>query len=197
MVDEAADTTAEEPNPVGAPLPPKFVDLSAIERGVSLLLAGLGQADKPEVMANTPRRMAEMFAEMVNPGWCDIEIPWKCFKTPAGLHDLIMITDCHYVSFCEHHLSPSIGIAHFGYVPREKITGYSKVKKALNYLARQPQLNERLAATAVQVLEEVLEPDGVGVILQSVPDVQGQCPGVRDRYGPSAARRAAARPLSA
>lgn len=152
--------------PIGTPLPPKPVTLEQIEDGVRLILQGLGQSGKAEVMQNTPRRMAELFQDIINAPWCDIEIPWKTFDNP-GIDDLIVITDAHYVSMCEHHLAPSLGVGHFAYVPDKKITGYSKVKKALNYLARQPQLNERLLVDALNTLEQVLEPKGVALVLTS------------------------------
>jgi GTP cyclohydrolase IA len=158
-------STAHVPK-VGEPLPPKRVDQDMIEEGARKILIGLGQEDKPEVMQNTPRRVAELYADTINAPWCDIEIPWKCFDNP-GIQDLVVVTDCHYITMCEHHLAPSQGVAHFAYVPDKRITGYSKVKKALNYLSRQPQLNERLLKTALDALEQVLEPKGVGLILHS------------------------------
>ncbi len=156
----------------GTPLPPKFVKIEQIEDGVRQLLMGLGQSDKAEIMANTPRRVAEMYQDIINASWCDIEIPWKCFPNRDAdgkklMDDLVIVTDCHYVSLCEHHLAPALGIAHFAYVPDEKITGYSKIKKGLNYLARQPQLNERLLKQTLDVVESVLEPKGVALVLQS------------------------------
>lgn len=153
------------PSP-GSPLRPKPVDVNMIEDAVRTMLIGLGQGDKPEVMANTPRRVAEMYAEIINAPWCDIEIPWKVFPNP-GVRDLVIITDCHYISMCEHHLAPALGVAHFAYVPDELITGYSKVKKALNYLSRQPQLNERLLKDALDACEQTLKPKGAGLVLHS------------------------------
>lgn len=158
--------------PTGLPLPPKSVSIDEIEEGVRRMLIGLGQAHKLEVMQNTPRRVAEMYQDIINASWCDIEVPWKCFPNLDAdgkklMDDMVIVTDCHYVSLCEHHLAPALGIAHFAYIPNEKITGYSKVKKGLNYLARQPQLNERLLKHSLDVLESVLEPEGLGLILQS------------------------------
>ena len=156
----------------GKPLPPKSVSIDQVEDGVRTLLLGLGQGHKEEVMNNTPRRVAEMYQDIINAPWCDIEIPWKCFpnKDEDGnklVDDLVIVTNCHYVSLCEHHLAPALGVAHFAYVPDEKITGYSKIKKGLNYLARQPQLNERLLKQTLDTVESVLQPKGVGLILQS------------------------------
>ncbi len=156
----------------GKLLPPKPVALDEIEDGVRKILIGLGQSHKQEVMDNTPRRVAEMYQDIINAPFCDIEIPWKCFPNldtdgSKLIDDLIIVTDCHYVSLCEHHLAPALGIAHFAYVPDEKITGYSKIKKGLNYLARQPQLNERLLKQTLDVIESVLQPKGAALILQS------------------------------
>ena len=156
---------------VGAPLPPKPVTLDQIEDGVRAMLRGLGQSGKPEVMANTPRRVAEMFETIINAPWCDIEIPWKTFPNEKDgkplVEDLIMVLDCHYVSMCEHHLAPAVGVAHVAYVPDKKITGYSKLKKGLNYIARQPQLNERITRDVLDAIESVLEPKGCALITHS------------------------------
>jgi len=148
------------------PLPPKPVDLDMVENAITDLLRGLGQGDKPEVMAQTPRRVAELYAQSINPGDIDIEQEFKVFDNP-GLHDLVLVNDVHYVSYCEHHLAPAFGVGHLGYVPDQKVAGYSKLKKALNYLSRQPQLNERLVVDAVNFLEERLQPKGIGLILKS------------------------------
>jgi GTP cyclohydrolase I len=156
------------PPPVGQPLPPKLLDLPRLEAATRQLLLALGQGDKPEVMADTPARVAQLYAEVINPAAIDIEIPWKLFPNDTGYDDLIIVQDAHYVSMCEHHLAPAFGVANFAYVPGDYLTGYSKVKKALNYLARQPCLNERLLVDALNALEQVIEPRGVALQLRSV-----------------------------
>lgn len=165
------DKESHVPEP-GPQLPPKTVSLDDIEDGVRRLLIGLGQGNKEEIMNNTPRRVAEMYQDIINAPWCDIEVPWKCFPNADDdgsplVDDLITVTDCHYVSLCEHHLAPALGIAHFAYVPDKLITGYSKVKKGLNYLSRQPQLNERLLKQTLDTVESVLKPKGMALVLQS------------------------------
>lgn len=151
------------------PLPPQPLNPTLIEEGVRLMLEGLGQSDKAEVMANTPRRVADMYVEMINPAWVDIEDVFKTFENPnMGADDVVTVSDVHYVSMCEHHLAPAFGVAHVAYVPDTKVVGYSKLKKALNYVARGPQLNERILTTVLDIAEAQLEPKGIALSLQSV-----------------------------
>ena len=150
-------------------LPPHELDPDKIEAGIRLVLDGLGQTDKAEVMQNTPRRVADMYVEWMNPAWVDIEDVFKTFENPQmGSHDAVYVNDVHYTSMCEHHLAPAFGVAHVAYVPGTKVVGYSKLKKGLNYIARQPQLNERILTDVLNIIEEQLEPQGVALALQSV-----------------------------
>jgi GTP cyclohydrolase I len=149
-----------------SPLGAKTLDIDGVERAVSALLLSLGQGEKAEVMQNTPRRVAELYAECINPGYVDIEADFKLFENP-GVNDLIIVNDVHYVSVCEHHLAPAFGVGHLAYIPDQYIVGYSKLKKALNYLARQPQLNERLVVDSLDFVEARLAPKGIGLILRS------------------------------
>jgi GTP cyclohydrolase I len=148
-------------------LPPKTVDRDSIESAIHDVLIGLGQSGKAEVMARTPRRVADLYAEMINPPDVDVEDELKTFPNP-GMDDLVIVNDVHYVSMCEHHLAPAFGIAHLAYVPHLEVVGYSKLKKALNYLARQPQLNERLVVDVLDFIEARLEPRGLALVLRSV-----------------------------
>lgn len=161
------DVTHAHPEP-GEQLPPKLLDRDRIMSAVTELLHGLGQSAKTEVMANTPRRVTDLYEEQFNAPWLDIEAAFKVFPNDVGYDDLIVVNDCHYVSMCEHHLAPALGVAHFAYVPDRWITGYSKVKKALNYLSRQPTLNERLLVTSLDFVEAHLQPKGAALVLRSV-----------------------------
>jgi len=163
-------TTTADVKPLSSgekPLPPKPLDLDGIERATRMLLEALGQAGKPEVMGKTPRRVAELYSEFVNPGNIDIEADFKIFENP-GMKHMIIVNDVHYVSMCEHHLAPAFGVGHLAYVPDKYVVGYSKLKKALNYLARQPQLNERLVVDSLDFVCERLRPKGIALVLRSV-----------------------------
>jgi GTP cyclohydrolase I len=155
-------------------LPPHELDPARIEEGIRIVLEGLGQAGKPEVMENTPRRVADLYVESINPAWVDAELPLKTFGNPTinergerTLDSLIIVNDVHYTSYCEHHLAPAFGVAQFAYVPDQHVVGYSKVKKALNWVARGPQLNERILSTTMAVVADELKPLGAALALQS------------------------------
>lgn len=151
-----------------AQLPPHTLDPDRMEAAIHELLIGLGQEGKAEVMENTPRRVADLYIETINPGWVDVDEVFKAFTNPGmGEDSLIIVNDVHYVSMCEHHLAPAFGVAHFAYVPAEKVVGYSKVKKGLNYIARGPQLNERILADTLNIVEKQIEPLGCALVLQS------------------------------
>lgn len=148
-------------------LPAKPVDKISIEQSVRLLLEALGQLEKPDVVSHTPRRVAELYAEFINPSSIDIEDDFKLFENP-GMTDMVMVNNVHYVSMCEHHLAAAFGVAHVAYIPDKYVAGYSKMKKALNYLSRQPQLNERLVVDATTFLEKRIQPKGIAMVLRSV-----------------------------
>ena len=118
-------------------------------------------------MQNTPRRVADLYAETINPPYIDAELSPKTFANP-GVSDPIYVNDVQYVSMCEHHLAPAFGIAHVAYIPKERVVGYSKLKKALNYVARQPTLNERLVVDVANYIEQALKPVGLALALRSV-----------------------------
>jgi GTP cyclohydrolase I len=150
-------------------VPPKPVDLDRAEAAIAELLCALGQEDKAEVMQRTPRRVAELYAQLMNPPDIDLETTLKTFTNPTpGTDNLIVVNGVHYVSLCEHHLAPAFGVADLAYVPGDRVVGYSKLKKGLNYIARQPQLNERIVADTLDFVEERLEPRGIALVLRSV-----------------------------
>lgn len=153
----------------GVLLPPHHLDAATIEEAVGLLLVGLGQEEKAEVMQHTPRRVADLYMETINPGWVDVEDVFTAFPNPGmSADDIVIVNDVHYVSLCEHHLAPAFGVAQFAYIPDAHVVGYSKVKKGLNYVARGPQLNERILTTTLDIVEEQIKPRGVALVLQSV-----------------------------
>ena len=139
------------------------IDLSAAEQAARDLLTALGVDLTGESLADTPRRMAGMYAELLTPP------PFKptTFPNDGGYDELVVATGIPFHSLCEHHLLPFVGVAHLGYLPGERIVGLSKLARVVELFARSLQVQERLTTQIAAWLEAHLAPQGVGVVLEA------------------------------
>src|ERR1700687_735806 len=128
------------------------VDLVKIARGVRLILAGIvGEPERPGLL-RTPRRTAEMFAELTAGMHED---PHQHVRPlPGDKHDeMVIVKDISIASICEHHLSPFVGKCHIAYIPKNgKILGVSKLARLAETFARRLQLQERLPSEIANTL---------------------------------------------
>ena len=139
------------------------VDLPAAPRAVVSLLRALGHDPASPHLADTPRRVAEAYAELLTGRPFDL----TTFPNDEGYDELVLARDIPVQSLCEHHLLPFSGVAHMGYQPGERILGLSKLARVLDLFARDLQLQERLTQQVADWLEEHLAPRGVGVVIQA------------------------------
>lgn len=85
-----------------------------------------------------------------------------------GHEEMILVKDIPFYSMCEHHLVPFYGVAHVAYLPSDgRVTGLSKLARAVEVAARRPQLQERLTAQVTNALEEAMQPKGVFVMVEA------------------------------
>jgi GTP cyclohydrolase I len=80
---------------------------------------------------------------------------------------MVVIKDIPFYSMCEHHFLPFFGLVHVGYIPNGRIVGASKLPRAVDILAKRPQLQERLTSQIAEVIEDVIQPKGVGVVIKA------------------------------
>ena len=139
------------------------VDVPAAERAVTDLLRALGRDPAQAHLADTPRRVAGSFAEMLTPR----EFELTTFPNDEGYNELVMARDIPVQSLCEHHLLPFSGVAHIGYLPGDRILGLSKLARVLDLFARDLQVQERLTQQVADWLQENLSPRGVGVVIEA------------------------------
>jgi GTP cyclohydrolase IA len=139
------------------------VDLPAAERAAKQFLAALGIATDSEAMADTPRRMAHAYAEMLSPRSFDL----TTFPNEEEYDELVLARAIPVQSLCEHHLLPFVGVAHVGYLPGERILGLSKLARVVELFARRPQVQERLTKQVADWLQTKLNPRGVGVVIEA------------------------------
>ena len=139
------------------------VDVAAAERAVADLLRALGRDPGEPHLAETPRRVADSFAEMLTPR----EFELTTFTNDEGYNELVMARDIPVQSLCEHHLLPFAGVAHIGYLPGDRILGLSKLARVLDLFARDLQVQERLTQQVADWLQDNLAPRGVGVVIEA------------------------------
>jgi GTP cyclohydrolase I len=139
------------------------IDHAAAEGAAADLLTALGVDLTAESTADTPRRMARMYAELLTPQ----QFSPTTFPNDGGYDELVVATAIPFHSLCEHHLLPFTGVAHVGYLPGERILGLSKLARVVDLFARALQVQERLTTQVARWLQEHLEPKGVGVVIEA------------------------------
>ena len=139
------------------------MDLERAERAAHELLSALGADVTSPGLADTPRRMARMYAELTTPA----AFTPTTFVNDGGYDELVVATAIPFQSLCEHHLLPFVGVAHIGYLPGERIIGLSKLARVVDLFARSLQVQERLTTQIAGWLDEHQRPEGVGVVLEA------------------------------
>jgi GTP cyclohydrolase I len=139
------------------------IDRARAKAAAADLLEALGCDLADESVRETPRRMAETYAELLTPR------PFNptTFPNDEGYDELVVARDIPFHSLCEHHLLPFHGVAHVGYLPGERIVGLSKLGRVVDFYARRLQVQERLTTQVARWLCDTLEPRGVGVVIEA------------------------------
>ena len=139
------------------------IDVPAAEHAVADLLRALGHDPSDVHLAETPRRVASAFAEMLTPRPFNL----TTFPNDEGYDELVVARDIPFHSLCQHHLLPFKGVAHVGYLPGDRILGLSKLARVVELFARGLQVQERLTKQVADWLQDQLDPKGVGVVLEA------------------------------
>jgi GTP cyclohydrolase I len=138
-----------------------------IEEAIRMILEAIGEDPDREGLADTPKRVAKMYEEVFAGIGTE---PEKYFETIFGEdhEELVLVKDIPFYSLCEHHLVPFFGKAHVAYIPKNgKVTGLSKLARAVEAVARRPQLQERITSTVADAIMNKLEPHGVMVVIEA------------------------------
>lgn len=139
------------------------IDVTAAERAVRSLLEALGADTGHEQLRETPRRVAQAYAELLTPKAFEL----TTFANDESYDELVVARDIPFHSLCQHHLLPFVGVAHVGYLPGERIVGLSKLARVVEALARGLQTQERLTKQVAGWIDDHLRPRGVGVVLEA------------------------------
>lgn len=143
------------------------VNHDKIQEAVKMILEAIGEDPDREGLQDTPKRVARMYEEIFQGLNQD---PKEHFQTIFGEdhEELVLVKDIPFYSTCEHHLVPFFGKAHVAYIPKGgKVTGLSKLARAVEAVTKRPQLQERITSTIANSMVENLEPHGVMVVVEA------------------------------
>jgi GTP cyclohydrolase I len=147
----------------------KKVNQAAAEEAVRTLLAWAGENPAREGLIDTPKRVVEAYRDWFSGYAIDPrEYLGRTFEEMAGYDELVVLRDIEFESHCEHHMAPIIGRAHVGYLPTSKVVGISKLARVVDVFARRFQVQEKMTAEIARCINDVLQPRGVGVVIEGV-----------------------------
>lgn len=143
-----------------------MVNKGRIKKAFTSILEAVGEDPSREGLKDTPRRIADMYADIFS--GLDMD-PRDALVVgfDEGHHEMVILKDIPFYSMCEHHFLPFFGLAHVGYIPKGRIAGASKVARAVDILAKRPQLQERLTTQIAEAMVEALKPNGVAVVIEA------------------------------
>lgn len=150
------------------------------EAAVRELLASTGEDVGREGLVDTPARVAKMYEEVFGGYKIDPhELLERTFAEDAGIEEadedgvvnylqgMVIVRDIKFYSHCEHHMVPFFGTVHVGYIPNKKVVGISKIARVVDAYARRLQIQERLTKQIADTIQEVLNPQGVMVVVEA------------------------------
>ena len=141
-------------------------NLKSAEAAVRKILTEIGEDPDRQGLEKTPQRVAKMYkeitrgyhqsaADLINEAHFDV-----------AYDEMVVVTNIDFYSLCEHHMLPFFGVAHVGYIPKERVVGLSKIPRIVEMFARRLQVQENMTQEIANVLNEHLKPDGVGVVIE-------------------------------
>ncbi len=181
----------------------RVIDQPAIESAVLQIIEALGEDPRREGLADTPARVARMYAEIFEGMGRDPREHLHRVFSEEKHQEMVLVSGIPFFSMCEHHFLPFHGAVHAAYIPDGKVTGLSKLVRLVDGYARRLQMQERFTTQVSDAIDEVLTPRGVLVVVEArhlclemrgvgKPGAVTQTSSVRGQFRRSAATRAEA-----
>ncbi|RLC65213.1 MAG: GTP cyclohydrolase I FolE [Chloroflexi bacterium] len=145
-----------------------MVNQDKIKKAMFSMIEAIGEDPRREGVKDTPRRVAEMYAELFSGLDADPKAE-LAVDFGEGYEEMVILRDIPFYSMCEHHLLPFYGVAHVGYIPSRggRVVGVSKLARVVEICASRPQLQERMTQQIADAIFEALQPEGVAVVIQA------------------------------
>lgn len=144
------------------------VDVDTVRTLIYDLLKAVGEDPDREGLKNTPDRVARMYTELLSGYNMDPEKIVNSALFNINYDEMVLVRDIEFYSLCEHHMLPFIGRAHVAYLPAGKVIGLSKIPRIVDMYARRLQVQERMTRQIADILQAMLEPQGVAVVVEGM-----------------------------
>ena len=139
---------------------------------VKTLLAYTGDDPTREGLVDTPKRVIKAYDEFFAGYHEDPkEVLARTFEQVEGYDEMVIVKGIRVESHCEHHMVPILGMGHIGYIPNKRVVGISKLARIIDVYGKRLQTQETMTAQIADTINKVLQPKGVGVII----DAAHQC----------------------
>lgn len=143
-------------------------DRADVEAAFRTIIRWAGDDPERDGLIDTPARLARAFEEFFA-GYSQDPAPilQKTFEETEGYDEMIVLRGIRFESHCEHHMAPIIGRAWVAYIPNGRVVGISKLARVVEAYAKRLQIQERMTAQIANTINDVLEPQGVGVVIKA------------------------------
>lgn len=138
-----------------------------MQRLVRELLIAIGEDPDREGIRRTPERVEKMLKFLTSGYHEDISTVLNSAEFKENYDEMVVVKDIELYSLCEHHILPFFGKCHIAYIPDGKIVGLSKLARVADIFSRRLQVQERLTNQIAQAIQEHLNPQGVGVVIEA------------------------------
>ncbi len=146
---------------------PPTLTSATYEELVREMLIRLGEDPNREGLARTPARVEKAMQFLVKGYKDDPEALLREALFTVGYDEMVIVKDVEMFSLCEHHLLPFFGKVHVAYIPNGKVIGLSKIPRLIEAFSRRLQIQERLTTQIAEAIQNTVEPQGVGVVIEA------------------------------